>query len=133
MICINETMRRHALALGFRFVLWDRFTGVPVKLLLLIALLESVLVDSRVGWIKPYLPLWMRLQISEDTKRLFKMPGSGHREVARQQQCLQKDIKYNQSQLPTGVGRLVPGSVVRRRLSALSSLPAMEHNCKRKV
>jgi hypothetical protein len=32
MIFIDKTMRRHALASGFRFVLWDRFTGVPVKL-----------------------------------------------------------------------------------------------------
>jgi hypothetical protein len=67
--------------LGFRFVLRDCLAGVPVKLLP-IALLKSVLVDFRVGWIKPYLPLWMRLQISKDMKLLFKMPDSGHRKVA---------------------------------------------------
>jgi hypothetical protein len=91
MIAVNETMRRHALASRFWFVLWDCFLGVPVKLLP-IALLKSVFVDFRVGWIKPYLPFWMRLQISEYMKRLFKLPDSGHREVARQQRRLQKDI-----------------------------------------
>jgi hypothetical protein len=82
MNCINEKMRRHALASGFRFVLRDCVAGVPVKLLPIV-LLELVLVDSRVGWIKPYLPLWTQLQISKDMKGLFKMPGSGHRKVAR--------------------------------------------------
>jgi hypothetical protein len=81
MIGIDETMCRHALASRFWFVLWDRFFGVPVKLLP-IALLKSFLVDFRVGWIEPYLPFWMRLQISDYMKRLFKMPDLGHREVA---------------------------------------------------
>jgi hypothetical protein len=63
--------------------------------------LELLLVDSRVGWIKPYLALWMRLQISKDTKRLFQVPGLGHREVAQQQQCLQKDIARTDLNCPS--------------------------------
>jgi hypothetical protein len=53
-----------------------------------------------VGWIKPYLPLWMQLQKSEDMKHLFQMPGSGHSKVARQQWCLQKDIDTTELNCP---------------------------------
>jgi hypothetical protein len=91
MIGIDKTMRRHALASRIWFVLWDRFSGVPVKLLP-IALLKSVLVDFRVGWIKPYLPF---LDPSSDI-RIYETPVQNaqlrHREVARQQGHLQNDI-----------------------------------------
>ena len=84
MIGINKAMRRHIVASGNRFVLGDSFLRVPIEFLP-IALLKSVLIDVGVGRVESYLPLRVRLQVSENMKRLFEMPHSGHGEVTRQQ------------------------------------------------
>ncbi len=44
--------------------------------------LKSIFINRRVGRVEGYLPLRMRLQVSEDMKRLLEMPHSGHRKVA---------------------------------------------------
>jgi hypothetical protein len=87
MICIDKTTCCHAIASGRRHVPWDRFTCVPVELRV-VTLLEAVLIDVRMPWVKRQFPFRMLLQTTKHMKHLLKMSDSGHSMVAGKQRRL---------------------------------------------
>ena len=98
-VFINKAVCQHEISYRQWLVPWDSFSDIVIKLRP-VAILKTVLIYSRVCWVKIQFPLWVRLQLPKCVKRVINVPNEWHGKVTWNQLYIQKYDKASNIHFP---------------------------------